>query len=213
MTAVELEPRERVPDFDPDEFWGRIPPPRHWSEMRAKYEALAALAELPEGPARSKALRAVAKRWPAALREAELVGPDRVTTRLEVVRRRPEGSRAELRREAPAAVAPLAWAELHELILDQLSFRANAGRRGLDGEGFAAWIVARAREQPELSERWPRPERIVELAGARLRPRAAYLWLAARAGLSLPELNYLLFARAGHWDRRAGDPDWAHATG
>jgi hypothetical protein len=34
--------------------------------------------------------------------------------------------------------------------------------------------------------------------------------LAARAGLDLPGLNHLLFARSGHWDRRPGDPTWAH---
>ena len=49
------------------------------------------------------------------------------------------------------------------------------------------------------------------MVGPKLRVRSAYLWLAARAGLDLPSLNALLLARAGHWDRRADDPEWAHA--
>ena len=73
-------------------------------------------------------------------------------------------------------------------------------------EGFSSWLEGRGDRQ-----RWPVPLLDEAVLGPKLAVRSAYLCLAARAGLRLPALNELLFARSGHWDVRAEDPAWAHA--
>lgn len=176
-----------------------------WAAMADKYGQLAALATQPEGDPRKNALRQVAARWPGALREAELIGPERVDARLDAAgtlvdsgARRRDAGYADLR-----ACAVLLWAELHPLLGDLLRYRATARQRA-DVAGFVGWL-ARA----DTSERWPDAARLPEVVGPKLRVRGAYLWLAARAGLSLPTLNQILFDRRGHWDARDGDPAWA----
>lgn len=72
-------------------------------------------------------------------------------------------------------------------------------------EGFSSWLEGRG-----AASRWPAPLLDAGALGPKLAVRSAYLCLAARAGLGLPTLNELLFARSGHWDRRAEDPPWAH---
>ena len=98
----------------------------------------------------------------------------------------------------------LLWASLHPLLADLLRFRRVADEAGV--AGLARWIA----DDPALVERWPGVERLTELVHGKLEVRCAYLWLSARAGLELPRLNHLLFARSGHWDRRPSDPAWAH---
>lgn len=205
---------------DPEEYWARSPQSAQIDEMRDKYLALERLAALEDEVARRRALRAAARRWPAALREAELVHPD-------VIRRRmnwANGLPAQLPRSQwrdMGAQAVVLWADLHELLHDQLAARrrlraarasddtgtsdADDVPRGpaLTSEPFVDALVDAARA------RWPDATRLTALCGEVVRPRQAYLWLAAQAGMTLPELNYALFDRAGHWDRRDGDPDWA----
>ena len=105
------------------------------------------------------------------------------------------------------ALAALGWAEIHALILDILGFRRSTTAR--ETANFVAWLGAPA--QAEARARWAPREQLGEVLGPAVRVRSAYLCLAARAGLTLPALHHLLFARAGHWDRRAEDPSWAEA--
>lgn len=173
--------------------------------MVRKYAALARLARLPEGK-RKLALRAAATRWPGSLREGELIGPTEVAAREAAAQAglsEPERARASWIDEPAQAV--LCWASLHLLIHDQRRFRVAEPTLASDSQAFSRWIVER---DPDL--RWPEPARITAIVGPKLRVRSAYLWLAVRAGFDLPSLNALLLARAGHWDRRADDPAWAH---
>ena len=176
--------------------------PEAVGEMRAKYDALLDLAQRADDDDRPPCIRRVARRWPGALREAELAGPDICANR----RRALEGqdvarlSRGELRR-AQLAALPL-WAILHAMLGDQLRARARH-RSGLTVEQFVEGL------EPGAGERWAPADRLISTCGERVRARQAYLWLAHRAGLTLPELNWILFERQGHWDLRDGDPDWA----
>ncbi|KIG12036.1 hypothetical protein DB30_02091 [Enhygromyxa salina] len=210
--------RERVPGFLPAKFWQESPARDQWQAMTDKYTALAAAAKLAaaeRGPAFRKLLVELSSRWPGALRESELVGPERVLVRhaaaaaglaLPNQARAPEWANGEPHQATPT-LAVLCWAELHELIRDQLEFRAALGRgTTLTTTTFAAWIRD---HDDDRAQRWPQADRLPGLVGPKLRVRGAYLWLAARAGLDLPSLNALLFARAGHWDRRPDDPAWA----
>ena len=202
--------RERVPGFDPAEFWQESPGAAAWSSMLTKYEALANAASLAKGPRGEDyrvALTTLSSRWPGALREGELIGPDHVEARraaAEAGSRDPTRARADWSDEAACAV--IGWAELHALIRDQLDFRGAQG--SASSEAFARWIATD--KTGERATRWPGPERIAGIVGPKLRVRSAYLWLAVRTGIDLPSLNELLLARAGHWDRRKGDPEWAH---
>lgn len=212
----------RAPGVDPERFWGAPWPQARVEEAGRKYAALAELATMDDGPERKAGLAAIARRWPGALREAELIGPERVDRRAREVA---EGSAAVgdggartrrwwLERPGVAArevAAVLCWSELHASLGDQLRFRQGSPKDWPGGlVGFVAWLdacpdpSARARWLPGLDK-----DAVAGLLGPRLRVRAAYLCLAARAGLPLAELNATLFARAGHWDERPGDPDWA----
>jgi hypothetical protein len=211
--------RERVPGFDPAEFWQEPPPRSQWQAMIDKYEALATAGKLAAG-ARGPDYRALlvelSSRWPGGLRESELIGPERVTVRHAAAvagLAQPDQARAPRHdhsgaRQATPTLAVLCWAELHELIRDQLEFRAAIGRGSpATTSSFAAWILDHGASGS--ARRWPDPRRLASVVGSKLRVRGAYLWLAARSGLELPSLNALLFARTGHWDRRPDDPDWA----
>lgn len=169
--------------------------------MVQKYAALRAVEGLPEGDARDLALKAASRRWPGCLRESQLAGPDRCAERSAqalVGGRAPERTRAAWRGEGAAAV--VLWADLHLLLEDLLLSRGH-GVRGL--AAFHRFVAGGA-----MAGRWPGELEALEAAGGRVvRPRLAYAWLAAQAGLQLPALNFLLFGRAGHWDAaRPGDP-------
>jgi hypothetical protein len=207
---VTLEFHELVHGVDPALFWQESMGRQQWESMAAKYAALARvarLAEAPRGAEYKQALVELSSRWPGALREGELIGPERVERRraaAEAGLAAPERARAEWPEQDARAV--ICWAELHVLLGDQLEFRRSPGASPRTTEAFAAWLASEAR-----AARWPAPQRLPELLGPKLEVRGAYMWLAARTGLILPRLNALLLARAGHWDRRPGDPPWAHA--
>jgi hypothetical protein len=170
--------------------------------MARKYDALARLAQM-RPDVRPPALRSAARAWPGALREAELAGPVVCQRRGRIAHRRlcwPASTRADGHGDDDA-LAVILWADLHLLLADQLGFRSRRG--GGDAHAFVASLSSAARS------RWPDPDHLVERGGAKVRPRQAYLWLATRAGMSLVQLNRILFARAGHWDRRDDDPEWA----
>lgn len=205
--------RERVPGLDPAEFWRELAGSQAWTSMLAKYEALTSVGRLAAGPRGQDyrtALIDLSSRWPGALREGELIGPVRVEARRAAAQAgalEPTRARADWPGEAAQAV--ICWAELHDLIRDLLDFRRIAPSRPSAGatspERFSRWVAA----EVARAARWPEPERIAMIVGPKLRVRSAYLWLAARAGLGLPGLNELLLARAGHWDHRDEDPEWA----
>jgi len=209
---------------DPTVFWAQTPRPEQIHGMREKYLALERLSSLAGDDARRRVLRGVARRWPAALREAELVHPDVMRERMVLANDLP--ITMTRRQWSSRGASPVVlWAELHDLLSDQLDARrrrrerdparseaalhAEAGAvearaRALSTEGFVAWL------SPTAAARWPDAARLSRLCGEVVRPRQAYLWLAARSGLSLPQLHRRLFDRSGHWDHRPGDPDWAH---
>jgi hypothetical protein len=210
LPSIHQRVRLRVSGLDPAEFWQEKPAWDVWSSMLDKYEALARAGRLAEGPRGEDyrtALIELSSRWPGALREGELIGPDRVDARRSAARAGLlDPTRARAGWEEEAAQAVICWAELHALIRDQLDFRAvHAGPSST--EAFVRWLATDATLERAL--RWPRPERLEAIVGAKLRVRSAYLWLAARAGLDLPGLNELLLARTGHWDRRDNDPPWS----
>jgi len=165
--------------------------------MAEKYAALAALVALPEGPAQDAALREAARRWPGSLREAQLAGPERCGER----RARAEAGACEPERERGLWLAELPalplWADLHRLLADQLRWRGAGGVGGV--LGFVGQLAG------EAALRWPTAGLLVQVAGPQVRPRQAYRWLAARAGVTLVTLNQALFGRPGPWDRRFGD--------
>ena len=185
-----------------------------------KYEALdraARLAAGERGPEYREQLKALSARWPAALRESELIGAQRVAERLDVARSwldeaadRPANTRIE--------AALWCWSQLHGAFRDQLEFRRALARAdprdSATVSGFASWLERGGLDgDPERARRWPDPTRLPGLVGDKLQVRVAYLWLAARAGLDLSALNELLFERSGHWDSRPDDPSWSIARG
>ncbi len=177
------------------------------AEMAEKYAALAALTALPTGPAQDAALRECARRWPGCLREAQLAGPERCAGRracAEAGVLAPPRAREAWLQDEDAAAVPL-WADLHRLLADQLRWRRARGPRGED-EDVASFVASLAGLDEEAAGRWPSAQQLTLVAGPRVRPRQAYRWLAAQAGLPLASLNYALFARRGPWDARPGDP-------
>ncbi len=166
--------------------------------MSEKYAALAELEALAPGPLQQAKLREAAARWPGCLRESQLAGPEHCGERrrwAEAACDQPLRSRGEWL-ATPAAAVPL-WADLHELLADQVRWRTR-GDRG-DVEAFLNSLPDAARI------RWPSATVLKSLAGAQVRSRQAYLWLAMQVGWSLPQLNFALFARCGPWDQRPGD--------
>jgi hypothetical protein len=188
-----VDVRARVPGLDPAEFWALPLAHERVLAMRDKYEAELALARLPhDSPQQREAIRELARRWPGSLREAELIGPQRAEARRAAAaagctRAHESGATWWARGDADRAV--LAWAHLHAAIAELLVLRRRGGSlHALD---------------------WPGLAQLPDLRARKLDVRVAYLWLAARAGLSLPALGLVLFARSGHWDARPGDPAWA----
>ncbi len=174
--------------------------------MIAKYEALAALEALAPGPQQDRQIRAAARRWPGSLRESQLAGPQHCARRLASLRSYgvDPSPRASWRARGMAAV-PL-WSELHALLGDQLRWRASQGQTPRAGEPARRFLEFVA--STGAASRWPSDSGVLcRVAGSRVRSRQAYLWLAARAGLALPAMQRILFARSGHWEQRAGDPE------
>jgi hypothetical protein len=170
--------------------------------MAEKYAALAVLEGLPAGAEQDAALRAAALRWPGCLRESQLAGPARRAERglwAAAGAAGPERARAEWLADGQEAV--VLWSDLHLLLGDVRRWRSRGGR-GEQLEAFVGWL----RGDEESGARWPDAALLAATGGSRVRVRQAYGWLAAQVGLGLAELNWRLFARAGPWDRRPGDP-------
>jgi hypothetical protein len=159
---IELLPCVRWPAVGA--FWAEPWSASDRSDTLEKYRAMSeALASSPIDPAR---LRAIASRWPGALREAQLTPPERYRDRaiaLHVNKAR-----------APAAAL---WAELHRLTADVARMRSG-GFAVLDPDRRACW--------PDEPERWP------AALLQRLDARLAAAWLAALAGLTPAELDAAL---------------------
>lgn len=196
---------DSVCDDEAQSFWASPFSTGHARDQVAKYTSLLELASMSPGANRAERLRAVAKRWPAALREAELVGPrvcaarrEEIVVSLDSAPAQPSsvGRPRAVWRAAGLAFAPL-WVELHGLIVDQLRWRATQPReRSLDAFVDALSTSARAR--------WLPAARLCTLAGPRLTIGHAYACLAARSGLDNATMRAELFA--GH--PQAG-PKWS----
>ncbi len=175
------------------------------ASMCDKYTALVELAKCEPRPSR-EALRRVARRWPAALREAELVAPTRIEARRAQSAARlesPPVERAALR-EAGWAALPL-WADLHARLGELAKLRRASRGARVDHAGALAHLDAPARAH------WLDAETLGLglAAGAPLRVRHAYLSVAWRSGLSMAELGAQLFERSGRWDASPEDPAWS----
>ena len=170
--------------------------------MREKYLALAALEALPGGREQDAAIRRAAARWPGCLRESQLAGPEHCAQRQAWAEAGSEaGERPRSAWLAAGQGALPLWADLHKLLADQLAWRMT----GASGGSRDAGAFVRALDE-EGRERWPEPGLLAAVGGPQVRARQAYQWQAAQAGLSLAALNFVLFARQGHWDARPGDP-------
>jgi hypothetical protein len=176
-------------------------------EAREKYERVVALETMAEEE-RRPALRAVARRWPGALREAELVSPQVMAARRDAAQALVAG--APRRGGGAPREAVALWHALHHLLHDQRALRLESGSRSqeVSVDRLVARDVAGA-ELEERARRWPDAEHLRALTGANVRPRQAYLWLAAQTSLSLAGLHAKLFRRAGRWDLRDDDPPWS----
>ena len=188
--------------------WVQTISPTTLADLAWKYAALERALGL-AGTRQARALRGVARRWPGALREGQLLAPEGLAARAAAARRgaRGPGRSAAWWREQGMGGLVL-WASLHELLRDQLAWRRSlsAGH----GSSVAVFMAYLARRGQAARARWPATaDELAAVAGPRVRPRQAYLWLAHRVGLSLPELNAMLFERRGPWDHRPGDPPWA----
>jgi len=208
MTAVILPPC-RACGWRPDsgEFWREPIFATDKEDVQEKYSLVVALERIPESE-RRPGLRHVADRWPGALREAELVSPEEMQAR----RRAAYDLVAGASREGggPPREAVVLWHELHRLLHDQRALRAGgeAAHEDVNLDRLIALDRSRARREGQ-SPRWPAPDHLRALTGAKVRPRQAYLWLAARAGLTLAALHSKLFLRVGRWDLRPEDPAWS----
>ena len=102
------------------------------------------------------------------------------------------------------------WHALHHLLRDQRTLRLESGGRSeeVSVDRLVAQDVEGA-EREDRARRWPEAQHLRALTGANVRPRQAYLWLAAQTSLSLAGLHAKLFRRAGRWDLRDDDPPWS----
>lgn len=185
---------------DPASFWAQTLTPGDCVSLAAKYRALAALEAEAPGPARDRAIRQAARRWPGSLRESQLAGPAVCARRLRALRAglcEPTRSRAAWCAHDPGV--PL-WAALHPLLGDLVEWRQRAG----GGDLAALRAFVEGPERPERAARWASLAGL-SAAGPRVRVRLAYRLLAHDAGLSQLQLSYALFARRGPWERRGGD--------
>lgn len=180
-------------------FWDGVVPPSAFAAHVEKYRAIDALLALPAGEAQRRALRDTARRFPGSLREAQLVEPSRLRRRAASAIRasqEPGRPRSDWRHD-PETGALVLWSELHAMLADQLRWRAvgSAGRR----VGLADFLVFVA-----PTDRWPpRVPSSLGNPGGPLRSRHAYMWLAARAGLTVDALDACLFG-VGLAARRRG---------
>ena len=174
-------------------FWGVGLEPDAAFSLDQKYDALLGLATLSPGAERKNRLRSIARRWPGALREAELVGVGVVAARLFALR---ENTNHRLTYSQWAslgfAALPL-WVELHRMLEDVLEWR----RVKSHSRTFSAFVRYLSLDE-QRKRRWPDfstdfltdPERDDSL---RPSSRLAYRCLAQRAGIDGATLHGLLF--------------------
>jgi hypothetical protein len=193
-------------------FWQLPLTPSLARSAAEKYRALGAIAHARDQESRRSLMRTISKRWPGALREAELLHPDLVAERGRRSESMTGGAGDPLSFGAAAAKGEagwLLWSELHARLRDLAHCRSESGGALADWQ-YRDWVAGM---HGESAQRWPRADLETGLEGVARGVRLAYLSLAWCCGLSLPSLNALLVGRSGHWDRRAGDPKWAHEEG
>ena len=187
-----------------ERFWGAaIGPVDPWVR---KYAALDELAGHPDEPERKERIRAIASKWPGALREAELVEPGRIRMR---------GGHAAAAEPSAARRSLLDGGEVGWLLACELNraLRSLGRMRTQARETGRPWsyLGESAHLQGQEATLWP--GRGAGLEQMRASVRLAYLALAWSSGISLGLLNQLIFERRGSWDQRAGDPAWAGESG
>jgi len=173
---------------EPAAYWAHPLDPDACREAAAKYGRLGTIARWPDGPARTRALRAAALQWPGSLRECQIVAPDDYAargTRAELGARSPAVPREQWRAEGWGAV-PL-WLDLSAL------FRDLARLRGPD------LAAALDRLDPVRRGFWPRDVAGWPAERCRASARLAEAWLAAAVGLTPAELALALRAPAPAW--------------
>ncbi len=152
----------------PDAYWAEPWSAADAQQALEKYRAMSKA--LAAGPTKSE-LRAIAARWPGALREAQVTDPAVYARRADVLANSPAriDARGVWARQGLAAI-PL-WADLHGLIADVGRMRTQGG------DLFAALGPARRPSWPDAPSSWP------PWVLRRLEPRVAIAWLAAVAEL------------------------------
>ena len=189
--------------------------------MCDKYAAMRDLLGLAdEGDPRRSRLREIARRWPGALREVEMVAPAEIERRAAAAEAFPVGSLRGDALSGPAR-APLLWILVHARLREQL--RSRSRRRNRSGApGASASRFSYADFYASLADasqaEWPPPVAFapaIQGVGTEmtaLRSRHAYLAVAWASGLAMEQLMPLLLDREGHWDRRASDPGWSRTS-
>lgn len=171
--ALDRLPGTRWPDVAAywDAPWDEQP--RAAEKYRAMSEALAG-----DEAERKVRLAAIARRFPGALREAQLTLPEHYRARIAASEAPSIRTRAAWAAAGLAAV-PL-WADLHGLLVDVARMRASPA------DPFAALAPDRRGWWPARPELWP------AWVLRRFDPRLAQAWLAALAGLDPHALDLAL---------------------
>jgi hypothetical protein len=158
---------------------------REVDSLALKYSTLLGLIALDAGLERDRGLRALAARWPGALREGQLAPIEALRAREQALAEIGPVDRATWRERGHGAV-PL-WSELHRLLGDLARLRAERPDprclpAGLDTETSGRWPA-----DPTWWAALPWPP------GAQL-PRS---WLAAVCGASPGDLDRMLRGSSG----------------
>ncbi len=181
--AVPWRPTPRWPT--PEAFWSEPMDADEVGALAVKYSTLLGLIAMKAGLERDRGMRALAARWPGALREGQLAPIEALRARERALVEIGPVARATWWARGHGAV-PL-WSELHRLLEDLARLRAERP----DPRRLPAGLGA------ETSGRWPTdPTWWAALPwppGAQL-PRS---WLAAVCGASPGDLDRMLRGSSG----------------
>ena len=164
-------------------------------DLREKYERMLEVSTLPDDANRRALLRKISQRWPAALREAEMIGPTATAARLQLAQRICAGAVGV----QEAGAAAIVWMGCVHVGLRSLQqFREEVELAQRNATGFALWLAARS----ETIDGWPRGSELASrLQAWAPKSRDLYLYYADLAHVSVPDFYYLLFCRHGRWQQ------------
>jgi hypothetical protein len=175
---------------DNDVFWNIWLDKCELADLQRKYLQLAVVPADLGTPSGKTRMQTIARQWPGALRELELIGAERCAFRSRIL--------AELTLDSSRRAAEflaigaegivLAWM-LHKLIRDILNFRSE--NRSTDLDAFLTELRG-----PQC-ERWPHhASRLRAIIGDRIDTKSAYLWLADWAKIPVSRVYEKIFERA-----------------